>query len=181
MARPKVKVFSESGQRLNRLLTDYKMKQTHLAEITVVSRTTINQIINGRINLSDEIADEIVKAFPDEDPTLLHDWLMGRINYRNIRQQLQDAMDEVHTEGNLLSIGLMAFAELSGFTIEPKTQLDGSNSLDNFLHALNDGSILARNGQAVDLTPLQLNKLQNEICDYIEFTLDRIVTGKRSV
>lgn len=181
MGRKASQIDLKRCKRLKLLLDDYGMSQVKLWELTGVSKTQINRIVREKQNLTDAIAEEIVKAFPEEQPHMLKEWLMGRKDYRSTKEQFFNAIDEVHQEGELLSEGLSAFAELSGFSIEPITQADGNNSFDNFFHALNDGFVIARNGHAVNLTPLQLNKLQNEICDYIEFTLDRIVTGKRSI
>ena len=184
MARKAQIVYKKSGQRLKQLLDEYDMTQTQLSEIENVglSRTTINQVIKGHKTLSEASANEIVQAFPNENPKLLKEWLMGRTDYRNTKEQLFSTMDEVHREGSLLSAGLSAFANLCGFSITDASPLDKDNpSLENFIRNIGDGHTISRNGDSVTLTPLQMNKLQNEICDYIEFTLDRIVTGKRSV
>lgn len=68
----------EYGIRLRELLKEYNMTQEQLSKKTNVSRVHINQVINGRAMLTEVIADELVKGFPEEDPVLLKDWIMGK-------------------------------------------------------------------------------------------------------
>ena len=68
----------EYGIRLRELLKEYNMTQEQLSKKTNVSRVHINQVINGKAMLTEVIADELVKGFPEEDPVLLKDWIMGK-------------------------------------------------------------------------------------------------------
>lgn len=181
MARKKASINLKSCERLKSLLDEYNMSQAKLCRMADISTTHINRIVRGKENLTDTIAGLIVTAFPDENPDLLHEWLMGRKDFRDTKGQLADTIDQLQHEGFLLMNGLNCFAQLSGFSIDFTTQTNENDGFENRIHHYTDGYTISRNDESIQLSLIEMNRLQNEICDYIEFTLDRIVTGKRSI
>ena len=66
------------GENLRKVLSDYGISQANLAEKLNYSKEHISYIVNGRRNLTLDIAEKIVKLLPD----IRLEWLMGYDNYR---------------------------------------------------------------------------------------------------
>lgn len=181
MARKKAPINLKSCERLKTLLDEYNMSQAKLCRVADISTTHVNRIIKGKENLTDAMAEIIAKAFPEENPELLQEWLMGRNDFKDIKGQFSDVKDQLQNENYLLMNGLNCFAQLSGFTIEFTTKENEHDDFEKRIHHYTDGYTITRNDDSIQLSLIEMNRLQNEICDYIEFTLDRIVNGKRSV
>lgn len=172
------KVNSKCYLRLKKLIADYDIKQNKLAKEIGIHKVYLSRLANDNAKLTDEVAKKIASAVaskhPEENEKYLTNWLLCRSDFRYPKEHLFDELANEQNNETLLWAGLSSFSRVSGFEIDSinAERPDNANS---------DGYYIKRDGQVVNLSPEQMNLLQKDICDYVEFILDRIVTGKRSV
>lgn len=95
MGRKTVTIDPKKGERLRQLLQEYKVSQKKLAAVLDYSPEQISYIINGKRNLTEPAAKEIIKYFnsiDENDPLCLPSmrkrkairfhWLMGFDDYK---------------------------------------------------------------------------------------------------
>lgn len=113
MARKATIIHTECGTRLKILLEEYDMTQAKLSDIANVSRVFINRIIRGKANMTEAVAENLVKAFPQENPTTLKEWLLCRRQTRqNLKQVCHTDYEKGYYEG--LSKAIDVIKELIG-------------------------------------------------------------------
>ncbi len=86
MARPKIEINAERGNRLKELIETEGKKQYEFAKIIHISQQALSKIINGKANLTAERAAEIIEKFPDYN----YHWLMADPDYPRQLKKKED-------------------------------------------------------------------------------------------
>lgn len=181
MARIDPKINKERGKRVKELLESENKTQVWLAEQLYLQPEHLNMMLNGKRNLGEDKIQAIARLFPD----VKLDWLLGISDYRTDWEHFSDALSQCEREGDLLMIGFKAFAQLSGYSItftSPPT-LHGEKRtapVEEWLKMVKDGYTISNGEKAAIISIEDMNHLQNEICDFVEFKLDRLCKNEVS-
>ena len=174
MSRPKVNVNPIWGNRLKELCKREHITQMALAKSIPISQQTISKIINSSASLTEQTARRIAEKYPGYS----FEWLMGYVDYKNELEHFYQAITEVQEEGDALMTGLLAFAKLSGFEIKFASPAHGPDEnaapIEKWLKMFKDGYVISRGNQKAYISLENMNHLQNEICDFVEFKLSRL-------
>lgn len=180
MARPKAVFKDLWGNRLKELCEKEHITQSELSDSIFISQQTISKIINHKASMTEETARRISEKYPGYS----FEWLMGYVDYKNEMEHFGQAMTEMQDEAHLLWTGLLAFAKLSGFEISFASPLSksngGRNKVEDAIKMVRDGYVVRRGKQKQNISLEQMNQLQNEICDFIEFKLNKLVEGDQN-
>lgn len=175
MPRPKAKINPICGKRLKELCETEGITQVQLAKEVFLSQQTVSKIIKGHSSMTEETA----RRVHDKYPAYPFEWLMGYSDYKTTGELLANTISQCQREGDLLMVGFRAFAQLSGYDIKftsPPT-LHGekrSAPVEEWLKMVKDGYTIYGNGKTATISIEELNRLQNEICDFVEFKLNRL-------
>lgn len=180
MARPKVKINPIRGLRLKQICEEQIITQKQLSKIIHITQQSISSMVNGTATVTVETADLVTKAFPE----YRKEWLLGLDDHKTEEdlqrakaEQFSQAIDTMKYEGNLLYTGLCAFAKLNGFDITaPQTKNTGS--LENYFRNIKAGYKIAKGEQAVSLSVEEMNRFENEVCDFVELKLKHLFKQK---
>jgi hypothetical protein len=80
--------------------------------------------------------------------------------------------------GNLLDIGFFYFAKLNGYAVE-HPDFSKAHYVDEALDLVNHGYKISKGEQSRQLSIHELRDLENDICDYIGYRLDRYMEKGR--
>lgn len=180
MARPKVEINPIRGLRLKQICEEQKITQKQLSNVIHITQQSISSMVNGTATVTVETADLVTMAFPE----YRKEWLLGLDDYkteadvqRARAEQFTQAIDVMEYEGSLLYTGLCAFARLNGIEITPpKTRETGS--LENYFRNIKAGYMIAKGGQAISLSVEEMNRFENEVCDFVELKLKHLFKQK---
>lgn len=177
MSRPKTEINPIPGQRLKQIIDEQGISQSELSRKIHLSQQTISRMIKGLASVTDQTADYVIKIFPQYRKS----WLMGYDEMKTGAESLAGAFQQNQTENELLMRGLISFAKLSdieiGFTSPAFQNPDDPHhdSIENILKWVKDGYTISSEGRSAQLTLDEMNVLQNEICDFVEFKLKKII------
>lgn len=174
MAKIDPEINKKRGNHVKQLLEDNNKTQVWLAEQLYLQPEHLNMMLNGKRNLGEDKIQAIAKLFPD----VKLDWLLGISDYKTDSEHFVNALSQCKREGDLLMVGLQAFAQLSGykiaFTSPPISDSRRKAPVEAWIKMVQDGyTISSKEGSAV-ISLEDMNRLQNEICDFVEFKLKRI-------
>ena len=109
MGRKAVTINPKKGERLRQLLQEYNVSQKEIASVLNYSPEQISYIINGKRNLTEPAAKEIVKYFnsiDENDPqclpsmrnekTIRFEWLMGYDDCKTEREKKEKDISTEH-------------------------------------------------------------------------------------
>lgn len=180
MARPKVKINPIRGLRLKQICEEQDIKQIQLSEIIHISQQAISSMIKGTATVTVETVNLVTRAFPE----YRKEWLLGLDDYkteadrkRAIAEQFSQTIDTMKYEGDLLYTGLCAFALLNQFEITPP-QTKNTGSIENYFRAVKAGYQIAKGEQFVSLSVEEMNRFENEVCDFVELKLKHLFKQK---
>ena len=175
MSRPKTEINPIPGQRLKQIIDEQEISQSDLSRKIHLSQQSISRMVKGLASVTDQTADLITDLFPQYRKS----WLMGYDDLKTGSASLAAVFQDSQRENDLLMKGLISFATLNQISISftsPAFQEDQqSDSVENVLQWLKDGYTISREGRSAQLSLDEMNALQNEICDFVEFKLQRII------
>lgn len=171
MGRKKSEIKPEPAERLKKLCEDERIKQKELSEKILLSPQTISKIINKKSSLTEDNAKRIIDLYPQ----YRFEWLMGYDPYKTTAELNIAILSQAQQEGDKLLLGLQAFASLSGYEILIPLSASGSRDVMEIVEAINHGYSITHAGKTVFISIDNMNRLQNEICDFVEFKLQKIV------
>lgn len=116
MPRTKEKINPERGKRLKRLLKEENLSQGKLSEKIHISQQYISQVVTGKAPLTDHIAYDTAKLFPEKN--LLYKWLICEEEFESSLEKLYSELAKAGEEEAALYAGFYNFAELAGFKID---------------------------------------------------------------
>ena len=91
--------------------------------------------------------------------------------------RFMDEMSVIRHEGNLLYTGLCAFAELTDYEVTPPN-LPNTGSVENYLKEIKAGYRIMKDNQTVTLSLEEMNRFENEVCDFVELKLKHLFKQK---
>lgn len=190
--RPKKQVDAVSAKRLGIILDElkerYKINQTIFAEHTHMAQQNISKLRNGKVALSTEHAKAITDAFPE----YRIEWLLNIDNFKT-REDYQDHLEEesraalgqaIH-ERRSLRLGFLHLAKLKGYTI-----IEGHSALLNNVRSgipaeddretIKNSWYVRQNDEWARLSRDEMSRLQNEIADFVDFKLGRLLKEREN-
>ena len=174
MSRPKAEINPLWGERLKTLCKDQKITQAQLAKEVFLSQQTISKIVKGHSSLTEQTAHLITEKYP----MYPFEWLMGYSDYRTNAELLANTISQCRYESDLLMVGFRAFAQLSGYkiTFTSPAVSDGQRKapVEAWLKMFQEGYTISNGEESGTISLEDMNRLQNEICDFVEFKLKRI-------
>ena len=171
MGRPKTEIKPKPAERLKMLCDDEGITQKDLSKKIHISPQTISKIINQRSSLTEDNAKRIIDLYPK----YRFEWLMGYDPYKTTSELNLAILSQAQQEGDKLLLGLQAFASLCGYEISLPLSANGSKDAMEIVEAIKLGYAINRKGKTVYISIDNMNRLQNEICDFVEFKLKKIV------
>lgn len=174
MSRPRTIINPIWGKNLKELCKREQITQAALAKSIPISQQTISKIINSSASLTEDVARRISEKYPGYSV----EWLMGRVNYKDELEHFSQAIDQCQKEGDALMTGLIAFSSLSGFEIKFASPAHGPDEnaapVEKWLKMIRDGYMISRGDQKAFISLEKMNSIQNEICDFVEFKLNKL-------
>lgn len=170
MSRPKTEINSVRADRLKQLIEREGLTQQKFAELTDQTQQNVSRIIKMKTPLTEYNAGEIIKHFP----RYRIEGLLGYDDYMTHEDYFMGMIEQGRTEGETLENALFGLARLSGFTIAP-TKTYPDRSVESIVSAIKTGLTFSRDGKSVSFSLAELNDFENEICDYVEMRLKRML------
>ena len=170
MARKKVQVKAIRGKRLNELLERKKISQKDFAEKIYISQQTISKIINGHSRLTDDVANVIIRTFPD----VRKSYLMGDDDFGLTQEDVNiHELTKSQNEADVLYTSICALAKLSNYSIECNGA--SSNNAVDVISSLKQRYTVTNKKRSAKLSIQEMNTLENDIAYYVEFRLNKIL------
>lgn len=162
------------GLRVKQLCEEQGINQTELSQRIYISQQKISEMINGKANVTETTARAIIKAFPQ----YRFEWLMGYDDFKTLIELNLANYQRVKHEGELLDIAFFYFAKLNGYTVE-HPNFSSAHSVEEAIGFVQHGYKIKKEGQSRQLSLDELRDLENDICDYIGYRLDRYMEKGR--
>ena len=132
-------------------------------------------MVNMKANVTEETAHTILEKYPQ----YRFEWLMGLDDDKTVNEKNARIVSTAQAEGDTLWKCMISMSELRGFSIRPNLENQtGKIPLDELLHFVCHSYIISRDGKSATLNVNEFNELENEICDYIEMRLSRIIKNQ---
>lgn len=172
-----------SSLHLKRLLVETGVGKKELADKIGRSAQAISALVNGKSLMSERTAKLINGIYPDYSV----EWLTGRAEYPNAHAEAIAAINQAEHESALLEEGFRCLAELMGYAVtkDYSTLLENNGQsipVEAALSAIGRGWLVCRDGKRAQLSIDEMSQLQNEIADFVDFKLGRLLKeqGNRS-
>lgn len=107
-------------------------------------------------------------------------YLLAETDYETEAARFYSVIDDMNQEGNLLYSGLCAFAMLTDYEITPPN-FSNASSLQSYFDEMNSGYKITKSNQTVTLSLEEMNRFENEICDFVELKLIHLFKQKAGV
>ena len=165
---------SVRGERVKTIYKELGLTQGKFADRLNMQQSAISEMVNNVRTVTETTARAIVQVFPQ----YRFEWLMGYDDYKTLMDLNLAIYQQAQHEGNLLDIGFFYFAKLNGYTVEHP---DYSKALyvGEALNLVNHGYRITKGDQSRQLSINELRDLENDICDYIGYRLDRYMEKGR--
>lgn len=173
-SKHEIKVIS--ANHLKQLLKETGVGKKELADKIGRSAQAISALVGGKSVMSERTAGLINGIYPDYSV----EWLTGRAEYPNAHAEAVAAINQAKHEGALLEAGFRYLAELMGYTVtrDCDVMLTSGREViadEKLFNAIKKGWLVCRNGKRVRLSLEEMNNLQNEIADFVDFKLGRLL------
>jgi len=144
-SKKRKEVDLECGKRLKAVLANYGMQQNELAGKIGCTEQHISSIISGRRRLTEGIAKKLIEIFPD----ISYDWLMNSDDYKfSVFQKKNDEYN--------------ALIEIISCYHKYKFDSEGYSGTKEY-------TIVSPKGSKRDLSQWELDRLINQISEFIEY------------
>ena len=163
MSRKKTEINPIRADRLKTLIDASGITQKQLADRIYQSQQNISRIIQKRQPLTEETARLIISAFPD----FRIEWLLGYDDIMKKQDLIPTKYEKMRIEKDTLERSLFELIRLSDFSINLRS-IENLVDLHDFLKKY---CTITRDGKTITFSVEDLNRFENEICDYIEFRL----------
>lgn len=165
-----------SALHLKRLLVETGVGKKELANKIGRSAQAISALVNGKSLMSERTAKLINGIYPDYSV----EWLTGRAEYPNAHAEAVAVINQTKHESALLEEGFRCLGELMGYTVTKDYaslfESSGHSVTDEAaFSAINKGWLVCRNGKRARLSIDEMSRLQNEIADFVDFKLGRLL------
>ena len=170
MSRKKTEINPIRAERVKKLIEREKISQVDFASRIFQTQQNVSRIINLKTALTEETAHDIISAFPK----YRIEWLLGYDDDMTDGDHFMSTIETGRKEAEILENALFGLARLSGFTIAP-TKTYPDRSVESIVSAIKTGLTFSRDGKSVSFSLAELNDFENEICDYVEMRLNRML------
>lgn len=174
----KTKIFNQKvGKRLREVLdgiVDEKGKRISHGTISRaigVTEQHLSYIINGHKPLTSDVAKKIIDCYCPETRI---SYLLGYDDDRTEKDVSINALRKGMFEGNSMLMGLVSFGKLCGFNFSVYDPDQDERNATKVIENLSSWYTIKKDGQTVKLSIDDMNQLENEICDFIEFKLNKL-------
>ena len=171
MGRKRVEIKPEPAERLKQLCEEENIKQQELASLICTSPQTISKIINKKSSLTEDNASRIVALYPK----YRFEWLMGYDPYKTNADLFMGVIADTQKESDMMMLGLQAFASLCGYEISREIPDSCQNDLATVFRKAHAKYTISHNEEIAKISLEEMNRFQNEICDFVEFKLSRLI------
>lgn len=177
MPRKKKPINPLQGKRLYQLLEETKTTQKSLSEHIYLTQQTISEITRGNASLTQENAERINKLFPNYSA----EWLLGLSDYKNDAEKNIALLNKAMDDGGILEGCFKLLAKLKGFIIvSPDDRLAEITTPEETIRQHKLGYYITdMNGKGCSLSPEDMSCLENDVCDYVEYCLNRWIKKGR--
>ena len=158
------------AERLRKLIKREGISQIKLASLINRSQQNISKVINLKATLTEDNAQFIISAFPE----YRIEWLLGYDDVMLKKDYFAKTLKKAQGESEIMEQALFGLAALSGFAINP-TNPAPDRSVENILQAVKGGITFSRDGKNASMSLTELNDFENELCDYVEMRLKRML------
>ena len=162
MSRKRAIINPVCGNRLKTLCDKENTSQKDLAARIHISPQTISKIVSGKCNLTKENAKLVVDLFGNKYRL---EWLLGLDDYMTIADLNRSIIMQSYSTAELLAQGFQSFATLSGYTITPPNF--SNNNAEMIVNEIKRGYKINKEDKTISISLEDMNKLQNDICDYV--------------
>lgn len=149
----------------------------------VISHTTLRRLVKDGDdfhNLTDDVAKLIIEYYPK----YRIQWLLGYDDFMTDAeltafvlagaQSAESGAENPALGGTALDAAMLLFGQLSGFQISLwRNRIATVNDIEQAVDAIRQGCVVSRDGKSVEIDINEWSSLANEICDLVEFKLQR--------
>lgn len=179
MSRIPDEIKAKSADHLKKLIAENRLKKGEFAQSIGRSAQTVSAMVKGSGPVTERTARAINALYPDYSV----EWLMGLAEYPNALAESIAAIDQSKRDATLLREGFRTLATLMGYTITKSAEAtinDGRVRAEEKVREVNEGYLVSRNGKQARISLVDMHLLQNEIADFVDFKLDRLLQGRKS-
>ena len=162
-----------TGKRLKQLYKDTGKSQRWLAEKLGRKETYLSAIANGNAPMTEKMAMAIHEVLPSYSV----EYLVGDSEYRNDDERKLAEAEKAAHDWDLFALGFGAYSELCGFTLTRTTAYEEGGKYESGYQQLipRDSMIVARDGKSVTVPFSEIEALQDEVRDFVDFKLTRMM------
>ena len=174
MPKKSAKINPICGKHLQELVNEKGESNKSIAKKFGYTPEHISQIAHGHKNLTRSFAEALSNEYPDFPV----EYLLGLTEYRSESRRISQWLRDAIKESNLLSAGLSAFASLNGYEITPPQHIADCDDLSKANLTLTKGYVISKGGQSAELSPDEMQRFENEVCDFVGLKLQHLLQEK---
>ena len=190
--RPKKQVDPVCAKRFGIILDELKhqrgISQTEFAKRLNMAQQNVSKLKNGKVVLSKEHAENITEAFPEYRA----EWLLGLDDFKtredyqdHLEEYSREALGQAMSERRSLRLGFLHLAKLKRYTV-----IEGHSALLNNVRSgipaeddretIKNSWYVRQNDEWARLSRDEMSRLQNEIADFVDFKLGRLLKEREN-
>lgn len=165
--------MEKSTIRFKELIKESGLLNKEVAQKIGVSDSYMSMLYNGKVFLTMNLAKKFIRNIA---PSVRVPYLLGYDDFKTdsdvvVTLGVTKYAKESHGSIDLMWLGLSAFAQLSSFDINGLSTQD--KTVEEIIDNVGSWYTLTKDSQSVKLSVEELNQLENDICDYVEFRLNK--------
>ncbi|MBQ9003836.1 MAG: helix-turn-helix transcriptional regulator [Eggerthellaceae bacterium] len=177
---PKKEVNPIRRARLVQLMDEMNISQKELERQTGIKQQNISMMVRGLLNVSGPNAEAIAAAYPE----IRIQWLMGYDDFKTDAELTAFVLAGVESAksgseipalgGTALDASMFLLSQLSGFKLSLwRNRMGGTNDVEYVVEQIKRGCIVSRDGKSAEIDIDRWSEISNEVCDLVEFLLQR--------
>ena len=177
MAKYSAELKAKTASHLKQLLAETGIKKGEFARSIGRSAQTVSAMVKG----SGPVTERTARAINDLYPDYSVEWLMGLAEYPNALAESVATIDQSKRDTALLNEGFRALAALMGYTVTKAAGApikNGRMRAEDIVSEVREGYLVCRDGKQARLSLEDMNLMQNEIADFVDFKLNRLLRGR---
>ena len=153
---------------MKQLIDEQLITQGKLSEEIHISQQTISKIINGKAALTEQTAIELSKRFPN----YRKEWFMGIDNAKTEYEKIFEPVAECITRRGRLAKGLKQIGLCCDIRCYYDKDPTDPETVEEYI---NSGFAIEYKGKKINISIDAEDKLLDEICDFVEFKVKKLV------
>lgn len=171
MSRKRTEIQPKRAENLKYMIEDLGITQGEFGKIVGITQQGISKLINLKSALTEELAKDIIKKFPQ----YRLQWLLGYDDFPTASNLFNHAVTKADDEGELLNTILAAFTQLYDYKMEYSEIYSGMDIGEAIRAIHQDFCTISKDGKKKTFSLAEFRDFQQEICDYIEMRLSHIM------